>query len=204
MTKTTTGILIGYARFSTDRQNLTAQRQELKRLGVAPERLYVDRGLTGTNRERPGLREAMAATRAGDLFIVTRLDRLARSVPDAHAILVELVGRGVRFQFSGTTYDPTDPMSRLMVSMLSTIAQFEADLIRQRTREGMKIAKANGKLRGRQPRLTPRREAHLLALHEAGEHTSSELAELFQVSRATVYRCVQRAKAAQPSIPVGG
>ncbi|TNU72931.1 recombinase family protein, partial [Miniimonas arenae] len=77
------GMKIGYARVSTTGQDLTAQREALARLGVAPDRVYVDHGLTGTNRARPGLREAMAACRTGDVLVVTKLDRLARSLPDA-------------------------------------------------------------------------------------------------------------------------
>jgi predicted site-specific integrase-resolvase len=86
-----TGLKIGYARVSTDDQDLTAQRDALAALGVAPERIYVDHGLTGTNRDRPGLREAMAACRAGDALVVTKLDRLARSLPDARDIVAESV-----------------------------------------------------------------------------------------------------------------
>jgi DNA invertase Pin-like site-specific DNA recombinase len=74
------------------------------------------------------------------------------------------------------------------------VAEFEADLIRARTREGMKVAKAQGRLRGKQPKLTPRQEAHLVALHRTGEHTSAELAELFNVARSTVYRTLERAR----------
>ena len=83
-------LLVGYARCSTDQQDLTAQRDGLLGLGVEAERIYVDHGLTGTNRERPGLREALAACRAGDTLVVTKLDRLARSLPDARAIADEL------------------------------------------------------------------------------------------------------------------
>jgi DNA invertase Pin-like site-specific DNA recombinase len=74
-------LLVGYARCSTDQQDLTAQRNALRGLGVEAERIYVDHGLTGTNRERPGLREALAACRAGDTLVVAKLDRLARSLP---------------------------------------------------------------------------------------------------------------------------
>lgn len=81
---------VGYARVSTAGQDLTAQRNALVRLGVDPERTYVDHGLTGTNRSRPGLREALAACRAGDELVVTKLDRLARSLPDARDIVDEL------------------------------------------------------------------------------------------------------------------
>src|SRR3954453_206987 len=77
---------IGYARVSTEGQDLTAQRDALAGLGVPPERVYLDHGLTRTNRDRPGLREALAACRDGDTLVVTRLDRLARSLPEARAI----------------------------------------------------------------------------------------------------------------------
>jgi hypothetical protein len=83
-------LMIGYARVSTDEQDLAAQRDELVALGVADDRVYVDHGLTGTHRDRPGLRQALAACRAGDTLVVTKLDRLARSVPDARAIADEL------------------------------------------------------------------------------------------------------------------
>jgi DNA invertase Pin-like site-specific DNA recombinase len=81
-----TATLIGYARCSTDRQDLTAQREVLRGLGVADDRIYLDHGLTGTNRRRPGLDQALAAVRVGDTLVVPKLDRLARSVPDARAI----------------------------------------------------------------------------------------------------------------------
>ena len=82
--------LIGYARCSTDKQDLTAQRQALLALGVAEDRIYMDRGFTGTKRARPGLDQALAAVRAGDTLVVPKLDRLARSVPDARAIADQL------------------------------------------------------------------------------------------------------------------
>jgi len=85
-----TALLIGYARCSTDQQDLTAQREGLAALGVSVNRVYVDHGLTGTNRERPGLHEALAACREGDTLVVTKLDRLARSLPDARTIADEL------------------------------------------------------------------------------------------------------------------
>jgi DNA invertase Pin-like site-specific DNA recombinase len=96
------GLNIGYARVSTDQQDLTAQRDGLQALGVPAERIYVDHGLTGTNRERPGLHQALAACRAGDTLVVTKLDRLARSLPDARAIAHELTERSVKL----TSADP--------------------------------------------------------------------------------------------------
>ena len=193
-----TGLKIGYARVSTDEQDLTVQTDALAELGVGADRIYVDKGLTGTNRARPGLREALAACRAGDQLVVTKLDRLARSVADAHDIAKELTARQVRLNLGGSIHDPNDPMGKLLFSTLAMVAEFEADLARMRTREGMKVAKAKGRLRGKQPKLTPRQEQHLVALHAAGQHTSGELAELFGVARSTVYRALERA--ARPDV----
>jgi len=194
-TATVPGVLIGYARVSTDDQDLTAQRDALRALGVTTKRVYVDHGLTGTNRDRPGLREALAACRDGDTLVVTKLDRLARSLPDARDIVEDLTNRGVRLSIGSSLHDPADPVGRLLFNVLAMIAEFEADLTRMRTREGMKVAKAKGRLRGKQPKLRPKQEAHLVELYAAGQHTTAELAELFGVARSTVYRAVQRAVA---------
>jgi DNA invertase Pin-like site-specific DNA recombinase len=142
-------LLIGYARVSTDAQDLTAQRDALAVLGVPPERLYVDHGLTGTHRDRPGLREALAACRAGDTLVVTKLDRLARSLPDARDIVDDLTRRQVKLNVGGSVHDPTDPVGRLLFNVLAMVAEFEADLIR---------AHARGH-EGRQGQRTPARQA---------------------------------------------
>lgn len=189
------GLKVGYARVSTVEQDLSVQRNALQGLGVPTDRIYVDHGLTGTNRDRPGLSQAMAACRAGDTLVVTKLDRLARSVSDARDIVDELTRRGVVLNIGGSLHDPADPVGRLLFNVLAMVAEFEADLIRTRTREGMAAARAAGKLRGRKPKLSPRQEEHLVELHASGEKTPSELAELFGVTRSTVYRIVQRSGA---------
>ncbi len=148
---------IGYARCSTDKQDLAAQRQALLALGVAEDRIYVDQGLTGTNRERPGLAQALAAVREGDMFVVPKLDRLARSVPDARAIADELEQRGVKLALGASVHDPANPMGKMFFNILATFAEFEADLIRLCTEEGMAVARAKGKLKGKKPKLSDRR-----------------------------------------------
>jgi DNA invertase Pin-like site-specific DNA recombinase len=196
------GILIGYARCSTEKQDLSAQRQILQDLGVTEDRVYLDHGLTGTNRSRPGLNNALAALREGDTLVVPKLDRLARSVPDARAIGDSLAARGVRLSLDGSVYDPNDPMGKCFFNILATFAEFEVDLLRMRTREGMAIARAKGRLKGKAPKLSPTQRVVLLRLHAAGEHSIAELGELFSVSRATVYREIARTHPNTPTTDV--
>ena len=169
-----TATLIGYARCSTDRPDPAAQRQALLALGVAENRIYTDHGLTGMNRARPGL------------------DRLARSVPDARAIADRLRERGVKLVLGRALYDPDDPMGKMFFNILATFAEFEADLIRMRTREGITIARDKGKLRGKQPKLSDRQQRELCRMQATGEYSISDLAELCSVSRPTVYRTLNR------------
>ena len=187
-----TNTLIGYARCSTDKQDLTAQRRALIELGVPEDRIYTDHGLTGRNRDRPGLAQALAAVRAGETLVVPKLDRLARSVPDARAIADELEKRGVSLALGKQVYDPNDPMGRMFFNILATFAEFESDLIRLRTREGMKIARDKGKLRGKPPKLSDLQQRELLKMHATGEYSISDLGKLFKVSRPTVYRTMRR------------
>ncbi|MGH3831814.1 MAG: recombinase family protein [Pseudonocardiaceae bacterium] len=184
-------LLVGYARVSTRDQHPEAQHDVLTAAGC--DEIFLDKA-SGKLARRPELDKALlSANRAGDTLVVTKLDRLARSVPDARAIADELTAREVKLNIGGSVYDPTDPIGKLLFTALSMVAEFEADLARLRTREGMTIAKAKGRLRGKKPKLSPSQEAYLVALHRAGRHTTTELAELFTVARSTVYRTVYRA-----------
>ena len=156
-----TEIRIGYARCSTDRQDLA---------------------------------QALAAVRQGDTLVVPKLDRLARSVPDAREIADALQARGVKLALGNSLYDPADPMGKMFFNVLATFAEFEGDLIRLRTREGMAIARAKGKLRGKQPKLSDKQQKELCRMHGSGEYSISDLVELFSVSRPTVYRTLSRGK----------
>ena len=195
--------LIGYARCSTVLQDLTAQRQAMAELGVPDDRIYLDKALTGTSRARPGLDQAPAAVRSGDTHVVPKLDRLARSVPDARHIGDSLVARGIKLSLGGAIYDPADPLGKMFFNILATFAEFEVDLLRLRTREGMAVARAKGKLKGKQPKLTPRQQAELTRMHATGEYTIADLMEVFSIGRASVYRTLERTASVLQS-PGGG
>ena len=150
-------LLVGYARCSTDQQDLTAQRDGLQRLGVQPGRIYVDHGLTGTNRERPGLREALAACRAGDTLVVTKLDRLARSLPDAREIADELTARQISLaRRVGVRPDRRRRPAAVQRSGDGGRVRVRSDPAAHR--EGMKVAKAKGRLGASSPSSTASRK----------------------------------------------
>jgi DNA invertase Pin-like site-specific DNA recombinase len=187
-----TGTLIGYARCSTDQQDLTAQREMLIRRGVDEDRLYLGNGLTGTPRARPGLDQALAAVRAGDTLVVPKLDRLARSVPDARAIGDSLAACSVKSSLGGQVYDPSDPMGKMFFNILATFAEFEVDLLRMRTREGMAVARARASCAEDSRNSAPSGTREFRRMHDSGYYTIADPAELFWVSRPTVYRGLQR------------
>ena len=164
-------IKVGYARCSTEGQDLTAQREWLLEQGVAEDHIYMDHGFSGRYRHRPGLEMALAVVRAGDTLLVVKLDRLARSVRDALDILESLADKGVRFQLGDTVYDWASPMNKLFLGLLALVAEFEANLTRQRTKEGMAIARAKGKLKGRGHKLSPAQQRSLVREYEQGPRT---------------------------------
>ena len=122
-------------------------------------------------------------------------------MPDARAIADELEQRGVRLQLGASVYDPRDPMGRMFFNVLATFAEFEADLLSMRTREGMAVASARGRLKGKPPKLSASQQQHLLKLYDTEDKTVPELAELFSVSRATVYRVLNRHHKRAPVAP---
>ncbi len=185
---------IGYTRVSADAHDLVAERRALADLGVRHEDVYVDFGLTGGGRDRPGLDDALAACRPGDSLVVTKLHRLAHSLADARELVERIAAQGIRLNVDGFSPDPADPASRLMFKMLVALADFESDLIRSRTREGLRVAKAEGRLRGKPPKLDPAEQARLVDLHHSEDHSPEDLAEMFGVARSTVYRVLERAR----------
>ncbi|WP_425580078.1 recombinase family protein [Tsukamurella spumae] len=186
------GMLIGYARCSTRGQDLRAQEHELRKAGVAPERIYTDSGFTGRNTNRPGLKTALEVVREGDTLIVTKLDRLGRSILDLHNIASELTEKGVKLSWGGTTYNPLDPAGKLFFAMLAAFAEFESDLIRARTREGLAEARRQGRIPGRPSTLTALQQKRLYDDYESGKYTVAQLMELYPLKRAAMYATIER------------
>jgi len=156
-------------------------------LPTADDGIYTDKGYTGRNRQRPGLREALAASREGDTLVVTKLDRLGRSAVDLRNIADELEAKGTRLSIGGSVHDLTDPTRKLFFGTLALMAEFESDLIRARTREGMAEAKKAGRLKGKQPKLSALQRKRLLADYESGEYSAAQLCEISGLSRSAMY-----------------
>lgn len=182
----------GYSRVSTVGQDLEIQRTFLLAEGVPEDRIFTDAGFTGKNLQREGLRTVLAAVREGDRLIVPKLDRFARNAEETLRELRELTACGVSFQFGKTVYDPHDPFSKLFLTFLAAIAEAEGGWISLRTQEAMARPSVRAKLKGRQPRFTPKEDAAIARHLEENEFTAGEIATMFNTSRASVYRAAER------------
>ena len=189
------GRMIGYARVSTVLQDVETQRQFLLEAGVTEKRIYVDHGFSGKTMTRDGLERALQAVEAGDTFLVPRLDRLARNTQDALAIIHQLTDEGVVFQAGSTTYDPSDPMAKLFLTILAAVAEAEGGWISIRTREALARPEVRRKLRGRQTKRTPEWDADIAAEVDSGKRTVSAIAAKHSVPRSAIYRAVDRHRA---------
>jgi DNA invertase Pin-like site-specific DNA recombinase len=186
-----TGQRIGYRRVSTIDQNTARQLD-----GVPIDKIFEDK-VSGKNIERPQLKAALEFCREGDILIVHSMDRLARNLTDLRLLVRNLTDRGVAVQFKkeSLTFTGEDsPMANLLLSMLGGVAEFERELILERQREGIAIAKAQGKYRGRKPILTEAKIAEIRERVAAGEQKAA-LAREFSISRETLYSCLRRCPA---------
>ena len=186
--------MIGYARVSTDDQDLTNQRAELHAAGCT--RIFAEK-ITGTHAKRPELGRMLDHLRAGDVVTVTRLDRLARSTRDLLDIAEQLQAKGAGLRSLAEPWaDTTTPAGRMVLTVFAGIAEFERSLIIDRTRNGREAAKARGVQFGRRPTLTPGQVEHARELLAAGR-TAAETAELLGVHRATLYRALRGLETSQ-------
>ncbi|WP_271799233.1 recombinase family protein [Dietzia maris] len=174
---------VGYQRVSTVDQNADRQLD-----GVAVDKVFTDRA-SGKDTERPELARALDYVRDGDTLVVHSMDRLARNLEDLRRVVRELTGKGIRVEFvkEHLTFTGDDsPMNTLLLSMLGAVAEFERSMILERQREGIALAKAKGKYKGRKAALTDEQAGQLRSRLAAGESASALAAE-FGVSRQTVY-----------------
>lgn len=179
---------IGYARVSTDEQNLDLQRQALEAAGC--DAVYEDKGISGAANERPGLAEALAKVGPGDVLVVWKLDRLGRSLAHLIHVIDGLGKAGAGFVSLSESIDTTTAGGRLIFHMMGALAEFERSLIGERTSAGMQAAKRRGKHVGRPRALKKHQIAHARALIEAGQETRAGVAELFGVDVATLRRAL--------------
>lgn len=185
-------MIVGYARVSTLDQNLDMQRDALEKAGC--EQVFEDH-VSGASNERPGWAQAQAVLRKGDTLVVWRLDRLGRSLKHLIDTVNELDSRGIGFKSIGESIDTTTPGGRLVFHIFGALAEFERELIRERTQAGLAAARARGRKGGRPRKLTPRQVATARTLLKDREHSVTEVAATLGVSRSTLYRALEEAPA---------
>ena len=175
-------MIVGYARVSTTDQSLDIQDQALRAAGC--ERVFGEK-VSGTTADRPELKACLDFVREGDVLLVTRLDRFARSSRDLHNLLHGLDAKGVGFRcVEQSGIDTTTSMGRLVLSILGSVAAFETELRAERQREGIEAAKRRGAYRGGKARIDPQRVQEMLRQGMG----AAEVARLLGINRASVYR----------------
>jgi DNA invertase Pin-like site-specific DNA recombinase len=176
----------GYARVSTDGQSVAAQVAVLKKAGA--QKVFREVA-SGAKTNRAQLHRLLEALEEGDVLLVTRLDRLARSTRDLLNTLATIAGKKAGFRSLGDTWaDTTTAHGRLMLTVLGGLAEFERELIRARTSEGRARAKAKGVRLGRKPKLTAHQRREALARREGGKESQTDIARSYNVSHSTISR----------------
>jgi DNA invertase Pin-like site-specific DNA recombinase len=188
-------MLIGYARISTHDQTLSLQMDALNAAGC--EKIFTDEGISGSKTDRPGLNEALEYARNGDTITVWRLDRLGRSLPHLIEVVNGLADRGVEFKSLKETIDTSTAGGKLVFHVMAAMAEFERDLIRERTNAGLAAAKARGRNGGRPHALTADQIKMGRTLAASPDLTVNQICEQLGCSRATYYRQI-----ATPSAPI--
>ena len=182
---------IGYARVSTQDQNLDRQLDNLRSAGC--ERIFNEK-MTGTKSDRPELKTMLLTLRSGDILVIDSFSRLSRSTKDLLDLVEKLTNMGVHLVSLKENLDTTTATGKLMLTMLSALSQFERDLIAERTIDGLKAARARGRCGGR-PRLgTDKDRQQALAMYRANVMTNVEIADKFGISQRTLSRWIASEK----------
>jgi DNA invertase Pin-like site-specific DNA recombinase len=175
---------IGYARVSTQEQNLDLQRDALQRAGC--ERIIEDTA-SGGKATRTGLAQALDLLRQGDVLVVWRLDRLGRTLKHLIELMADLKRQGIGFQSVTEAIDTTTPGGKLVFHIFGALAEFERNLIRERTQAGLQAARARGRKGGRPKALDGKQRALAVDLYRQGKHTVDEICRTVGITRPTLY-----------------
>jgi len=180
-------MLIGYARVSTHDQTLNLQKDALEKIGCT--QIFTDTA-SGASTERKGLDEALAYVREGDSLVVWKLDRLGRSLQHLIETVTKLNNRKIGFKSITENIDNTTSGGKLIFHIFGALAEFERDIIKERTNAGLQAARARGRFGGRPQALTPKQIRHLQALYHDKTNDIADILNTFKISRATLYRHV--------------
>jgi DNA invertase Pin-like site-specific DNA recombinase len=180
-------MLIGYARVSTHDQNPELQLDALKAAGCKREHIYTDT-ISGASKQRPELDKLRSYIRSGDTLVVWRLDRLGRSLKDLIEWVEWMDENGIAFKSITESIDTSTSGGKLIFSIFGAIAEFERNLIRERTKAGLAAARARGRLGGRPKKLDAKKIELAKKLYASKEHTIVEICEAVGVSKATLYK----------------
>ena len=185
-------MLIGYARVSTSKQgqSLDTQREALIDAGCDPKHIYTDT-ISGTKWQRPGLDDALAYMRPDDTLVVTRLDRLGRNLAETVNTIADLAERDINVKVLEPALDTSRPADKVVINVMASLAEWERDLLIQRTREGVAHARAHGRVAGPKPKLSNEQARVAKELLDGGKSVSA-VARTFDVSRPTIYRAIER------------
>jgi DNA invertase Pin-like site-specific DNA recombinase len=189
-------MLVGCARVSTEDQLLSLQIDALLRAGVDRGYIYEEQ-VSGVSTKRPQLDNAIKALRPGDVLVCWRLDRLGRSVPELIRIMDDLQKRGIGFRSLSESIDTTTAAGKMVFHMLAAFAEFERNLISERTKAGMKAARARGHRGGRKTKMPPAKVKAAIAMLGDPRVTMDEVAKALNVSRSTIQRALVRHREAE-------
>ncbi|MFJ9991374.1 recombinase family protein [Pseudomonas putida] len=190
-------MIIGYARVSTDDQNLALQINALKSMSC--DTIFTDQGISGADFSRPGLNKALRVAKAGDKLVVWRLDRLGRSLFHLVKLLETLGHREISFQSVTESIDTSSSGGRLVFHMMAALAEFERSLISERTKAGMESARAAGKNIGRPPSLTVAQVKQARKSISTGKHSIESIAAKHGVHVRTITRALSRIAKDKPA-----
>ena len=182
-------MLIGYARVSTQDQDSKAQATALKEAGC--KRTYKEKA-SGGRWDRPELHKMIDQLREGDIVVVWKLDRLSRSLKDLLMLMEKIELKGAGFRSLTESIDTTTPAGRMMMQIVGSFAEFEREMLRERTQHGLESARKQGRVGGRKPKLSPAQRREIVKLVTSEKKTAADAARLFKVSPSTVSRLLQR------------